>query len=375
MWFIIGCFIIVFMGAATAAYMVKMKEEFEKFKNKYTTTPPDVDPISDFKDKDIVKKKEPFVPDEPVVAEIKETELYSYVDSSEKSIYFGNYPQTEIKDETLIMELNKKAGTLPNKENTYNWIDYDYYVRGKIKSYMYYIDIKLDGNKYRGVYFTRYRPYDTTTDSNTYQDNNGYSIKTTYWFKYEKVKWNILKTENGKALIVSDLILDSQDYYYSESLRSDATDYQGNTTTSTVYANNYMYSHIREWLNETFYDATFNASEKGIIETTTVDNSAATTSSGSNIYACSNTNDKMFLLSYQDYTTYSVLSGTTALQGTDYAKSQGLYVSSGNSYNWLRSPFNVVNYRAMRVGNNGNIGNSSVYDTSTGVRAACWINL
>lgn len=72
MWFIIGCFIIVFMGAATAAYMVKMKEEFEKFKNKYTNTQPDMDSMLDSKDKDYVEKEGSFVPDEPVVAEIKD---------------------------------------------------------------------------------------------------------------------------------------------------------------------------------------------------------------------------------------------------------------------------------------------------------------
>ncbi len=330
----------------------------------------------------LIKNNKDKIVDRPDT-ETKETELYSYVDSSKESMYFGSYPQTEIKDETLIMELNKKAGILPNKENTYNWIDYGYYIRGKIKSYMYYIDIELDGNKYRGVYFTQYRPECTTESSiceNSFQDHNGYNTNTTYWFKYEPIKWNILKTENNKSLIICDLILDSQDYYYSTSSRSGATNYQRNTKTGTTYANNYMFSHIRSWLNETFYETAFSTLEKEIIGTTIVDNSASSTGYSSNSYACSNTRDKMFLLSYKEATTYYSSDSKRQAKGTNYAKSQGLYVSfdsshSGYSYYWLRSPHYNYDDLARFVDYDGSIYSGYVYDADNGVRPACWINL
>ena len=306
---------------------------------------------------------------------------YSYTDDTKTSVYLGSYPQTKVTDDTLIATLNEKAGDLPEAGNLGKWTDYGYYVGNVVTSYMYYIDIDNDNdgvNDYRGVMFSRGRVsfVQYTADGSGYsaQYGNGYAINTVYWFKYEKVKWNILKTENGKALIASDMLLDSQDYYHLLSSRSGDTDYQGNSTTDTVYSNNYMYSYIREWLNETFYDATFNASEKGIIETTLVDNSAATTENATNAYACSNTNDKMFLLSYQDYTTYSILSGTTALQGTDYAKCQGLDGSwISNSY-WLRSPNSQYDVNSCFVRSDG-AGTTNPSATYIGVRAACWINL
>ena len=305
---------------------------------------------------------------------------YSYTDDTKTSVYFGSYPQTKVTDDTLIATLNEKAGTLPTSSNLYKWTDYGYYISGSVSSFMYYIDIDNDSdgvNDYRGVYFTQYRPYNTdTTVGNTNQEDNGYNTNTTYWFKYEKVKWNILKTENGKALIVSDLILDSQDYYYSASSRSGATDYQGNPTTDTVNANNYMYSHIRSWLNETFYETAFSTLEKEIIETTTVDNSASSTGDSSNSYACSNTSDKLFLLSYEEATTYYSSDSERQAKGTDYAKSQGLCIISGYSWYWLRSPENSDGTEAKDVAFDG-IGDYADYvlDADGGVRAACWINL
>ena len=41
-----------------------------------------------------------------------------------------------------------------------------------------------------------------------------------------------------------------------------------------IYANNWEYSFIRRWLNETFYNEVFNDLQKEIIQTTHLDNSA-----------------------------------------------------------------------------------------------------
>ncbi len=75
-------------------------------------------------------------------------------------------------------------------------------------------------------------------------------------------------------MIISDLLLDSQDYYFSTDYRTNGdTDYQGNTTTKKVYANDYKYLHIRSWLDITFYNTAFSTFEKVIIAQTEVDNS------------------------------------------------------------------------------------------------------
>ena len=318
-----------------------------------------------------------------------DNKVSTYTNPTKTSLYFGSYPQSKVSDSSLISTLNTTAGTLPTSEDTYKWTDYGYYEKGSIKSYMYYIDIDQDNdglNDYRGVYFTTYR-HSTTLGSNSgtsshYQSSNGYSTNTVYWFKYESIKWNILTTSNDKALVLSDLILDSQDYYYDYKDRSGDTDYQGNTTSSTVYANNYMYSHIRSWLNTTFYETAFSKDEQNKILTTNVDNSASSTSSSSNSYACANTNDKMFLLSYKEATTYCSSTSRQA-QGSDYAKSQGLNVYSSNTFNWkgksdywLRSPDGYDHSVADQIALNGDISfTCDVYETSYGVRMACWINL
>jgi hypothetical protein len=171
---------------------------------------------------------------------------------------------------------------------------------------------------------------------------------------------------------MADLVLDSQDYHYSTSNRT--------IDGSTVDANNYKESHIRSWLNDNFYNTAFNNEEKARILTTTVDNSAASTGYSSNTYACANTSDKVFLLSFSETTNASYgLSTTTArqLKPSAYAQSQGVYTntSNGNSYWWLRSPhYHYANY-ARSVNINGYVTSITVYDTYDGVVPALWISL
>ena len=298
-------------------------------------------------------------------------------------IYFGKYPQTEVKDMSLISELNMLAGEKPTSSNTYNWTDYNYYVNGSISSYMFYQDIDVDSDgtyDYRGVYFTQYRPYMHSCSSsinNTNQEDNGYSRNTIYWFSYEFIEWDILKEENNKALIIANLILDSQDYYPNEF--NEIFNHNG----GEGYANNYELSNIRKFLNDNFYNIAFNELQKEIIEIIKVDNSTESTSSNSNRYTCNDTNDKMFLLSYMDVKNkLDIIYLFT--QGSDYAKSQGLYVksSNGNSYWWLRTPFESLDNYVYYIGAGGSenevgylFGNRPCCYNNCGVRPACQIIL
>ena len=312
---------------------------------------------------------------------------FVYLKGNQK-IYFGSYPQTLINETGspyLIAELNTKAGSLPTSSDLGNWTDYNYYVEGNVTSFMYYQDIDYDNNgiyDYRGIYLTQYRPkkYTTTSsDSSTYQDDNGFELNTVYWFSYDLIEWDILTESNGKALIIANLLLDSQSY----NLSSESEKYEHNG--GTGYANNYELSDIRKWLNDNFYNTAFNDLQKAIIETTTVDNSASTTSDSSNNYACNNTSDKMFLLSYSEVTTYYPSQMEKRAVGTDYAKCQGLYVGKsspdttsgvGFSYWWLRSPSNSSSNAANAIRCNG-----AMYDTAgltnidDGIRPVCWIKL
>ena len=293
-------------------------------------------------------------------------------------ITFGSYPQTKVTDEALASALNSKAGTLPTSDNSQAWTSYGYYVSGSVGNFMWYIDVEQDGEKYRGVYFTSYRPYIMTYISSadySSQDDNGYSTSTVYWFKYEPISWTVLSenTTDGTALILCDMIIDSQQY-----------DYENGT-----YKNNYAESTIRKWLNENFYNTAFNELQKQIILTTTVDNSVESTGYSSNSYACENTQDKVFLLSYQDVinANYGFLSNysdyDTARQKkpTDYAQAQGAWTSTitdcaGNGYWWLRSPNYDYSNLARVVSVFGHSsGRESVNEADGGVVPALQIRL
>jgi hypothetical protein len=289
--------------------------------------------------------------------------------------HFGTYPQSKVTDATLLNTLNTASGTLPTSANSQAWTDYGYYINGSVSSYMWYIDITNASDEYRGVYFTSYRPYNTTYTSSTsdsWQDDNGYTTSSVYWFKYEPITWRVLDVHGSSAFLMADLVLDSQDYHYSISDRTIGG--------STIYPNNYEHSHIRSWLNDNFYNTAFTAAEKARIQTTTVDNSVASTGYSSSRYACANTSDKVFLLSYSEATNASYGLSTDAsrqLKPSAYAQSQGVDTNyDGNSYWWLRSPNDYIAPSARVVNYVGDVFYyHSVYSTSSGVVPALWISL
>ena len=306
-----------------------------------------------------------------------------------KKITFGSYPQSEVTDATLKATLTSKAGTLPTKANAQKWTSYKYYHKYKEgdvdkaeRDFMWYIDVEEGGEKYRGVYFTSYRPNYTSNSSsasNSYQDNNGYNIGNVYWFKYEPISWTVLdeNTSEKTAFILCDMIIDSQEYYLTDSGTR-------NIGGETVYPNDYAQSTIRKWLNETFYNTAFNQLQRAIILTTSVDNGASTTGSTNNSYACEDTQDKIFLLSYEEATNSSYGLNSTVerrKKTTDYAKSQGVYIySTGGSYAengdwWLRSPYSSYNNRVRYLEYDGYLNYYYVDRVAAGVVPALKIKL
>ena len=305
-------------------------------------------------------------------------------------ILFGSYPQSEVTDETLKATLNAEAGTLPTASDSYMWTSYGYYISYYVQDYMWYIDVTKNGERYRGVYFTSYRPVTTYSASSTdtsYQDDNGYTTGTVYWFKYDPLLWRILEEENGTALILCESIIDSQRYYRNLDNRT--------INGETVYPNNYKYSDIRAWLNDQFYNTAFGDLQKQIIEVTTVNNSARSTNfnndassfnGGVNNYACNNTQDNVFLLSEQEVTNadYGFVGetgmGTLRCKPmTAYSEAMGIF--TGTSYTgmgwwWLRSPTSSSRYEAFNVHDNGaSYSSTQVHCERMGVVPALRINL
>ncbi|HOA11598.1 MAG TPA: DUF6273 domain-containing protein, partial [Bacilli bacterium] len=88
-----------------------------------------------------------------------------------------------------------------------------------------------------------------------------------------------------------------------------------------------------------------------------------------------------FLLSYAEATSAIYGLSTDAsrqLKPSAYAQSQGVYTntSNGNSYWWLRSPFNNDTRSARDVYDDGSVDDRDYVDcTSNGVVPALWISL
>ncbi|MBQ8749979.1 MAG: hypothetical protein IJZ29_05900, partial [Clostridia bacterium] len=131
-----------------------------------------------------------------------------------------------------------------------------------------------------------------------------------------------------------------------------------------------------------FLNSAFTTEEQGIICTTTVDNSASTTNSSSNSYACANTTDKIFLLSYQDANTTYFSSATervkypTDFAGATYAFKSSTDGSEYGGYYWLRSPYSSYDYSAYIVDYFGfTYSFSTVNKTNLGVVPALYLQL
>ena len=262
------------------------------------------------------------------------------------NIYFGYWPQTLERDETVVAKLNEIAGKPPlprDKENPYNWESHEG------TTYMWQKIVIYNGTKYLGVQMNDYRASGVYS-LRSYIMENGYFTLEVYWFKYEPIKWRILTTSGNSAFIMSDIALDSfsiQPDRKSENRDGLFAEYNNSTgVPDGTYANNWEYCFLRGWLNETFYNEVFNDLQKKIIQITHLDNSARSSNpneypkyygygenAGKNKFAdqCKDTDDKIFLLSLRDITTTAygfnkdVLAEDPArnLQATDFAKLHG----------------------------------------------------
>ncbi len=286
-----------------------------------------------------------------------------------KKLTFGTYPQTEVAATT-----HNGLSSITFDEAT--WIEYKNYDKKETSDEVFYKDVDVNGDgtlDYRGVYII-YHGQSYTGDKldRHCQIDNGYTSDTIYWFRYDPIVWDILKEENGKALIIADLILDYKEFYPSFS-----KDKIEHIDGGKGYANNYELSTIRKWLNDTFYETAFNDIEKTFIDVTMVDN---TYNHGiyKNKYDSNNTLDKLFLLSYDEaYNTSGKARGAT-----NYAKCLGLRVVNDTSSWWLRTYSTEKANYARYVNEDGKlqyIQNTVPYDycypvnDKNGVRPVCWI--
>lgn len=267
-----------------------------------------------------------------------------------KTITYGLYPQTVVSDETLISELNTNYSNI--EENTYIVYKDNFFL--KITS--------------------------TVFKEETYTFDNGSSIENnkSYWFSCEPIVWNVLSSENNTYFSISSVLLDTAIYYKDYEERS--------INDKTIYSNNYEHSDIRTWLNNDFYNKAFSFNDRCIV-TTTVDNTQKTTDSSTNTYISNNTEDKVYLPSYEDYLNSNYgfdssnnLSSTRTAKTTDFARAKGAWYSKDSGYEfngtyWTRSPSSKYSYTAKNVNSGGYISDYAVDGASHCVRPALQIHI
>lgn len=171
----------------------------------------------------------------------------------------------------------------------------------------------------------------------------------------EPIKWKILKGEGNEALLISDKVIDNVSYH--------------NTLTSVTWGN----SDIRNWLandfkNEAFTEGQFN---NGIVT--------------KNISTLNqdDTDDKLFILSYDEANSLYSNDTDRKSKATEYAKNINnnggrLSVNSDNySEYWLRTKGTGVTNSAQYVFTSGGInrGGAHVNNRTVGVRPAFYANL
>ncbi len=256
------------------------------------------------------------------------------VDSSNKTLTYGLYPQKHVSDPDTVSSLEKLSSEFSD-----GWylLDGDYYMRKKATPC---------GQNYK------------------FDDGTPIASETNYWFKCEPITWRILSSSDGVHSLVSTLILDAKRYNANWPKEDD----------DGYYANNYARSEIRNWLNEDFYSSAF-ALGGSYLLATDVDNSASTTDSSTNPYVCESTNDKIYLLSSEDYANADFFASSAARQcrTSDWARASGAYCNEGTTYlnngeYWTRSPWSIYYSSSWGVGFQGDLSCSNVDASDKGVR-------
>ena len=272
------------------------------------------------------------------------------------TLTFGSYPQTKVINPQLISTLNTKA-------NNATWHSLAFYCGNSLFSDQVgedqdskYCDVTNDGVKYRGVRFSSYRPMKTESENSTqtppystyYQYANDYQINTTYWFKYEPLKWTVLDPVTGLAVCQS--VIDARPFNNFCTRSEQDKEYYNHTAIYTDYASDYAHSSLRTWLNSTFLGTAFTAAEQNKIPATTLHSRCVYAFTATHEHPeldSDDTNDKIFALSFDEVINaaygFDIQSGhddpLRKRAATDYAKCLGVQVNSSGKSAWrLRTP-------------------------------------
>lgn len=283
-------------------------------------------------------------------------------------LYFGEYPQSEIVNKDAEYEILQKAS---------GWDDKN--------------DVVLNGIRYHrmlstdAAYKKEYASYEEYEESKEYYywaDNETY-----HYFKYEPIKWRILKIDNERALLLADQALDVQPYHGAGRYIT------WEQATIRSWLNGYGAAENAiafDYTNHNFIGRAFTQQQKEAILETQLEGEK---NLSSGISGGNTTTDKIFLLAQTDMSTKagtvhgfmeqaSLTDEGRRASGSDYAKAMGAYQSAYETDTqmrigwWVRNPGEQALY-AEYVDGNGvlNVRGEKVDYKRKGVRPALWLNL
>lgn len=218
------------------------------------------------------------------------------------TVEFGSYPQTEVKGSALTSAI----------------IEASYDSNG---------DAWVNGVRYHRI------------GKNDTNDANNYGDYTYRFFKWEDIQWYVLKMDGDTVFLAATQGLDCKSYH--------------STNSSVTWAD----CSLRSWLNNTFLNTAFSATEKDAIVRQNIannDNSIYGTSGGKA------TQDYVYLLSGDDMTNsqygfrqsqWEKNSGFRQMEYSEYAYVMGVYQHKDEPdycWYWLRTPGKSAN-QAIQV--------------------------
>lgn len=177
----------------------------------------------------------------------------------------------------------------------------------------------------------------------------------------EPIEWIVLTVEENRALIVSQYALDCKLYHSAK--------------VDTAWEE----SEIRSWLNSTFLVDAFETEEQAAILSHVVSNQNTEGNSAWGTSSGKDTDDRIFLLSYKEASSYFSTKDNLKLTGTEFARERGAKYLGITSLGiaetdwWLRSPGKKQS-DASYVDIRGSIGSQQVTN-KVGIRPALWIDL
>ena len=180
----------------------------------------------------------------------------------------------------------------------------------------------------------------------------------------EAIEWEVLAVDGSNVLLISRYGLDGQDYHTS------GKDVTWETST------------LREWLNQSFYNAAFSVEEQALIAESTInpDKHPEYDTDPGNA-----TQDKVFILSMSEAKEYMPNNSNRLCWPTEYARQRGAFASKAkDSYEtgacgwWLRTPGMEQN-RAVYTMCGGSFFTSGIDGNTNSmapaVRPVIWISL